>query len=178
LINAAATLFHHTGVERTTIAEIAGAADVPLGNVYYYFKTKDDLIEAVVSSRVSDLLLGTKVLDEGSQSPATRLKAWFRGVSGEAESIAQFGCPYGTLSTELEKRARGKDRHAAHLLQAPTDWAETQFREMGRVDAPDLAIQLLAAYQGTAVLAHVFGRPELLARETQRVENWIDSLQP
>jgi TetR/AcrR family transcriptional regulator, transcriptional repressor for nem operon len=30
------------GVERTTLADVAQAADVPVGNVYYYFKTKDE----------------------------------------------------------------------------------------------------------------------------------------
>ena len=29
-------VIHHQGVEKTTIADIAGAADVPVGNVYYY----------------------------------------------------------------------------------------------------------------------------------------------
>ena len=38
LIDAASQLFYEQGVERTTIADIAAAADVPAGNVYYYFK--------------------------------------------------------------------------------------------------------------------------------------------
>ena len=43
-------VMHQQGVERTTIADIAQAADVPVGNVYYYFKTKDELIDAAVDS--------------------------------------------------------------------------------------------------------------------------------
>ena len=37
LMAAACRLFYEQGVERTTLADIAAAADVPLGNVYYYF---------------------------------------------------------------------------------------------------------------------------------------------
>jgi len=50
LIAAAAQLLHQQGIERTTLAEIATAADVPAGNVYYYFKTKDDVIAAVIEA--------------------------------------------------------------------------------------------------------------------------------
>ena len=41
LVAAACLVLHEQGVERTTLADIAQAADVPVGNVYYYFKTKD-----------------------------------------------------------------------------------------------------------------------------------------
>jgi TetR/AcrR family transcriptional regulator, transcriptional repressor for nem operon len=50
LIAAAARLLHEQGVERTTLAEIAQLAEVPAGNVYYYFKTKDEVIAAVVEA--------------------------------------------------------------------------------------------------------------------------------
>ncbi len=55
LVASARTLLHQQGVERTTIAEVAEGADVPPGNVYYYFKTKDELIEAAVAARSDDL---------------------------------------------------------------------------------------------------------------------------
>ena len=43
-------LLHQQGIERTTLADIAKAADVPPGNVYYYFKTKDEVIAAVIEA--------------------------------------------------------------------------------------------------------------------------------
>ena len=39
----------------TTLADIAQAADVPLGNVYYYFKSKDELIRAVVADYIEEV---------------------------------------------------------------------------------------------------------------------------
>ena len=47
---------------------------------------------------------------------------------------------------------------------------------MGRRDARDLAIALVAAFQGAALLANTLPRPEVLVRETRRLERWIDSL--
>jgi AcrR family transcriptional regulator len=52
LIEAAKTLFYQQGVTSTTLADIAERAMVPLGNVYYHFRTKDALIEAVVQTHV------------------------------------------------------------------------------------------------------------------------------
>ena len=50
LVAGAREVMHRQGVENTTIADVAGAADVPVGNVYYYFKTKDELIDAAIGA--------------------------------------------------------------------------------------------------------------------------------
>jgi len=62
--------------------------------------------------------------------------------SSELNETAQYGCPYGTLSPELAKRAEGSDPLATPLMQVLLDWAEQKFRAMGRPDAPDLAAEL------------------------------------
>ena len=51
LVASAGDLMHRHGVPSTTLAQVADAAGVPLGNVYYYFKTKDDLIRGVIEDR-------------------------------------------------------------------------------------------------------------------------------
>jgi len=48
LIEAAKAKFYQQGVACTTLADIAQQAQVPLGNVYYHFRTKEALVEAVV----------------------------------------------------------------------------------------------------------------------------------
>jgi TetR/AcrR family transcriptional regulator, transcriptional repressor for nem operon len=47
---------------------------------------------------------------------------------------------------------------------------------MGRADARDLAVALVASYQGIALLTNTFRDPELMVREGRRLERWIDSL--
>jgi TetR/AcrR family transcriptional regulator, transcriptional repressor for nem operon len=58
LVGGARELLHQQGVERTTLAQIAHTADVPPGNVYYYFKTKDELVEAAIAAHAGDLKVG------------------------------------------------------------------------------------------------------------------------
>ena len=65
---------------------------------------------------------------------------------------------------------------ARQLLAIPLEWAERQFRELGRRDARDLAVALMSAYQGASLLANTFRDPDLLAREARRLERWIDTL--
>ena len=95
---------HQQGVEKTTLADIAHAADVPVGNIYYYFKTKDELVGAVIDAYTSDLRARLASLDR-HRTPKARLKALVRDLADERELAAQYGCPMGTLCSELDKRA-------------------------------------------------------------------------
>jgi hypothetical protein len=109
-------------------------------------------------------------------TPKGRLKALVAAFAQQGESIAQYGCPLGTLCSELDRRATGLDAAAANLMRVPIEWAERQFRLMGRSDARDLAFDLLANYEGTALLTNTFRDPELLTRGARRLERWIESL--
>jgi AcrR family transcriptional regulator len=175
LVAAACELVYRQGVPRTTLADIAQAADVPVGNVYYYFKTKEDIIGAVVQTHAHQLTSTLAALERRHRSPKARLKALVGVLSEQRDLIAQYGCPYGTLSSELAKRAEGSDPLAAPLMQIPLGWAEQQFRAMGRRDAHDLAAELVASFQGSAVLSSALGKPELVARQARRLERWIEA---
>ena len=93
-----------------------------------------------------------------------------------SELIARHGCPIGSLSAELGRRDDGLDREGAQALRLLRDWAEVQFRELGRRDAAELAVTLLAGVQGAALLAHTFRDPALMTSQVRALERWIDSL--
>jgi AcrR family transcriptional regulator len=175
LVASARTLLHQQGVERTTIAEVAEAADVPPGNVYYYFKTKDELVEAVLAANSSALQHMLEGL-ERYRSPQTRLKGFVRAILEKRDLGARYGCPHGSLCQELGKRDDDLQRRSAEVLELPLRWAEQQFREMGRRDARELAVGLIAAWQGVLLLSNTFRDPDLVLREGRRLERWIDSL--
>jgi TetR/AcrR family transcriptional repressor of nem operon len=175
LVAGASDLLHRQGVLPTTLAEIAQVADVPPGNVYYYFKTKDELVQAVIDSW-ADRFRALLASLEGRRSPTARLKALARSWVEQRELIARYGCPLGTLCSELDKREDGLDREAADVFGIVIDWAEDQFRQMGRRDGRELAITLLAGVQGAALLANTLRDPEIMTRQIRQLERWIDSL--
>ena len=177
LVASAIELLHRQGVESTTIAEIAQSAGVPPGNVYYYyyFTTKDELVAAAIDAH-AQAAAAMLISLERHRTPKARLKALARALTDQSELAALYGCPHGTLCSELDKRDDGLQQACARLMELPIGWAEEQFRLMGRSDARDLAFALIAAYQGISLLTNTFRDPELMARESRRLGRWIDSL--
>ena len=176
LVASAIELLHQHGVERTTLADIATRADVPVGNVYYYFKTKDDIIAAVIDGYEQQITTTLAFIDAHHRSPKNRLKAFVREFTAQSEIVAQHGCPLGSLCSELGKRVNRPSFAAAELMRIPIEWAEEQFRSLGRSDAHDLAIDLMAAYEGSALLANTMGDPSILSSAARRLNRGIDAL--
>jgi AcrR family transcriptional regulator len=175
LVESARELIYEQGVHGTTLADIAERAEVPLGNVYYYFKSKDELIGAVLDSYREQAAALTQAF-ERHRSPQARLKALVQNWSDMHETVARRGCPMGTLCAELDKAEGGRDRDAAAVMAIIVDWAEGQFRQLGRRDARDLAMALFAGIQGAALLANTFRDPTILTRQGHHLERWIDTL--
>ncbi|MGX9920756.1 TetR/AcrR family transcriptional regulator [Streptomyces sp. NPDC002248] len=176
LTTEAARLLHERGVERTRLADVAQAADVPLGNVYYYFKTKDELVLAALSEHSAHLDELTCRLDQ-LPDPRDRLKALVEAWVDQREVAARHGCPTGTLAVELDKRADGTlDAEAGAVMRRLLEWAGQQFRALGLPGPDDLAVTLVAAYQGMSLLANALRDPDIMARQGAGLLRWLDSL--
>ena len=80
------------------------------------------------------------------------------------------------MCSELGKRSDKPGPATADLMRIPVGWAEDQFRALGRPDAHDLAIDLLAGYEGSALLANTMHDPSVLLDSAHRLERWIDAL--
>jgi AcrR family transcriptional regulator len=176
LVAAAVQLLYRQGVERTTLAEIAKAAEVPVGGVYYYFKTKDDATVAVIEAHAQQTKTALATIEARHQSPKSRLKAFVDELgTTQRELVTRFGCPLGSLCSELGKRDSDPTL-GAELMRVPVEWAEQQFRALGHDDAHDLALDLIAAYEGSALLANTLRDSDILARTIRRIGQWIDTL--
>ena len=71
LLDAAVRLFAEQGVAGTTVAEIAACAGVTSAMVHYYFKTKDQLLDAVVAEKLVGEFIAfiAGELDRGEPDP-------------------------------------------------------------------------------------------------------------
>lgn len=177
LTTEAARILHEQGVERTTLADIARAADVPVGNVYYYFKTKDELVLAALSEHSAHLDELTGRLDR-LPDPRDRLRTLIKTWVDQREVAARYGCPTGTLAVELDKRADGTlDTQAGTVIRRLLEWTGDQFRALGLPDPDGLAVTLISAYQGMSLLANALRDPDLMTQQGARLLHWLDSLQ-
>src|SRR5258708_15945937 len=111
LIETATKLAYGRGFRETSLADIAKAARVPVGNVYYYFKTKEELAEAVVERRLEEFRADRAEWDRLS-SPKERLLAFVGSVQANREQLARGGCALGGLGTEVHKEVGAPARRA------------------------------------------------------------------
>lgn len=174
LIKAAKSLIRKQGFHLTTLADIAQEADVPLGNVYYYFKTKEAIGEAVIESRARELAESMAKWEENTD-PRDRLFAFVQEEVNTAEETARSGCPMGGLCQELAKQGGQLSDAAAKLMSDTIDWAEKQFSALGFGAASrDLANQYIALIQGTALLTNTFKEPKMLVNLSAAIRSWLD----
>ena len=176
LIEAANKLIHQQGFNQTTLADIARESEVPLGNVYYYFKTKEEIGSALIEHR-ANFYRGLIATWDKLPDPRKRIQALIEEVEGQREALAASGCPIGSLCQELHKDGGPLADKSASLMAAMLSWTEQQFRLLGKEkESADLALHLVSVLQGASLLTHTFRQPDLIARETARLRIWINSL--
>ena len=175
LIATASELIYRQGYRATSLADIAEKAGVPLGNIYYYFKTKDAIGESIIDARCSMFNQLREHL-EAETNPRVRLKAFVQLTIENRENLARSGCPNGTLSSELHKEDGPLAQKASAFFSDPLDWMADQFRALKKgKTSRALATHLMAALQGIAVLAHALNDPEIVLIEARTLNDWIDA---
>ena len=179
LVGAAKRLLHEQGFARTTLAEVASGAGVPLGNLYYYFKTKESLAEAVIEEHKASLRTLFAGWVSAHRDPQARLRRLVRAPLDSVDAVIEFGCPHGSLCQELEKLGADAPlaKAGARLLMVHMDWAAKEFRALGisRSQARASAAELVAAVQGTMLLAHTLRSRALLVSQLRRIERSLDA---
>lgn len=170
LVAAGCEVLYEQGFRGTSLGDIAERADVPLGNVYYYFKTKEDLARAVIARRRLDIEARSADIEGTTTDPRERLREFVRRAGQVRTRVADYGCPYGTIAQELGKGEGVLADEAGDLLRVQADWVATQYEALGtpRAQARTEAIDLVAAMQGTSLLTHAFADPAASFREDRQ----------
>jgi len=176
LVRAASQLIQRQGYARTTLAEIAQAGGVPLGSVYYYFKTKDEVFVAINERRMEGL---RRLLAETAESAGPRegLETLIQIWVTDKDIDALYGCPIGSVCYELAKQRGALIEEAAKPLKYLQQWAEHQFRQLGFAEsAPAHALHLITVLQGASLVANAFNNPQVILQETDHLRAWLASL--
>src|SRR5688500_15790116 len=77
LVETAVELSYKQGFKNTSLADIARESGVPLGNVYFYFKTKDSIGDALVA-RLTERFAALRTSWEELPGPERRLEAFIQ----------------------------------------------------------------------------------------------------
>lgn len=173
LITSAKKLIYQQGFNITTLADIANEADVPLGNIYYYFKTKADIGVAVLNSIAVEQEIFFQHLNK-EPSPKVRLHYFLEHAKQEAKLIALWGGRVGTLCQELAKERDTLHNLAAKLMMDCLLWVEAQFYTLGFMEeASDLSLDLMYKLQGISLLGYAFRDSNLITRQITSLQGFI-----
>ena len=180
LISAADALIHRQGFYRTTLAHIAEEARVPLGNVYYYFKTKEDICKAVVTERKQALSNTLKSCCRRNE-PKDALMNLVKVMIGHSKELAEAGCPLGGLCQELDEQCEELMDCADSCMKYLVDWSTEQFRLMGLGQdeegrARELGFEYVSRIQGIILLGNILNDSRQLKRQLKAVAAWIEEL--
>lgn len=176
IVDAAKTLFYRRGYFHTSFSDIVAKAAVRRGNIYHYFKTKDDILGAVIDRHLDDYRRVMAAWEDAHLDPRDRLMCFIEMVADNRNNLARYGCPIGTLNTELGRCGPDLRRAARALFDLFRDWLSAQFRSLGhgRKDAEALALHLLVRAEGVSLMTHVYADTALLSREIVDLRNWLD----
>lgn len=177
IVTAADRLFYERGFEATSFADVAELVGISRGNFYYHFKTKDQILDVVIERRIRDrheMLCGW--VDDG-QPPRDCIANFIGILLKNNRKIRSFGCPVGTLFSELTKLDHPGETGARGLFDLFRVWLRHRFQNMGcGKEADALALHILARSQGVATLANAYPDEDFLEREVAQMLAWLDAV--
>lgn len=177
IVAAADDLFYQRGYEHTSFAMIAERVGISRGNFYHHFKSKDEILAAVIEARqraTRELIAGW---GERAATPLGRVEQYVRIVITNGELIRRFGCPVGTLTTELAKLDHACVGDARGVFETFRRWLSDEFAALGNDPdrSDDLAMHVLAFSQGVATMFNAFDDEAFVEREVDRMNQWLTS---
>jgi len=174
IVDAASRLFYEQGYESTSFASISEVVGISRGNFYYHFRTKDEILEAVIQARLASTREMLACWQESAITPLERIRQFVRIVIVNRKDIENYGCPVGTLTTELAKLEHPARAQAVGIFDVFRTWLREQFEALGcAADADELALHVLMFSQGVATLSNAFGERDYVQREVDRLEAWL-----
>ncbi|MDZ7937822.1 MAG: TetR/AcrR family transcriptional regulator [Rhodoferax sp.] len=177
IVEVADTLFYQRGFDKTTFADISDQVRLSRGNFYYHFKTKDEILAAVIGLRATKTRAMLDTWTGSAETGIDRLRCFADMLIQNRKDIQRFGCPVGTLCAELAKLEHPAQGDAGMIFGQFRSWLRAQFEAMGHTDDADtLAMHLLSRSQGVSALANTFHDEAFIRHEVDLIEHWLQSL--
>jgi TetR/AcrR family transcriptional repressor of nem operon len=177
IVEAADDLFYQQGFEHTSLADIATVVNISRGNFYHHFKTKDDILDAVIKIRLDRTQQMLADWEKKGSTPKGRIKSYIKILLTNWSMIKEFGCPVGTLCTELAKLNHTSKAEANKVFTLFRLWLENQFNQIGNTqDSDALAMHVLSWSQGVATLGNAFDDYKFVKLEVDKMCDWLDVL--
>lgn len=177
ILQTANKLIYLRGFNATSFADIARESGVPKGNLYFYFRTKDDLLRAVVQDRAQRFRALLERWERDIPDPRARLERYAEVPLRDGAEVVRYGCPMGSLAAELGKQQLELKDEVKVMFEVALDWCERQLRAAGKTpdEARTIARALLVRLQGAAVMSQTFHDATWHEEAIADVKAWLES---
>ena len=153
LLDAAAEAFWVNGYGSTSLADIATSSDVPLGNIYYYFKTKAAIAEGVSEIFVAETRQSLEEISQKHKNPIDRLVAFIALLRESAESRAKLGCPLASGIRDFSDCVPTARTKTNEVFDTLVTWLSQVLEDAQDKDAIRHARIIISRWQGSIVLS-------------------------
>ncbi len=183
LIDAARELFWVQGYEATSVAEILKKAEVNSGSLYYYFKSKEDLLLAVLD-RYKELLWPVVIEPVFARvsDPIERIFGILDGYrQGLIYTVFTGGCPIGNLGIEVGDHLPLAREKVAENFGGWCTWIrkcldKATDRLPANLDRDQLAQFVLTVMEGGVMQARAHGKIEPFDACVAQLRDYFDRL--
>lgn len=175
IISAASRLVYEKGFAQAAISDVVAETGLSKGNITYHFKSKDDILRAVVEYRAQRSIDGFAKWERTSDTPQECLNKYVESLVKSSSELVRFGCRNGSLASELGKGGADEHRLGQNVFDTTLAWLAKQFELSGASPrhAGELAVELMTRGQGVCVLAQAYGDEELFVREIGKLAEWL-----
>ena len=167
LIETAATLFYRRGIQRTSIDEVVAEAGLTKPTLYRHFRSKDELVAAVVEFRSMNWARAIEERVAAARTPKRRLMAVFDFLEEFIGARNFRGCALVNASVEVLNPSDAGRKIASRNKQQNRKRLEQLAREAGLPQPRALASALSLLFEGAIVRAYVESDPTA-GREARR----------
>ncbi len=160
IVDAAYECFWRAGFTRTSIDTIAARADVTKRTLYSYFRSKDDLLAAVMSRH--NALAAQRLQRIGDRMPQDRdglIESFFGQLSGWANATPRWsGSGFTRLAIELADLPGHPARALARRVKGTTEsWLAERLARARVVDPAGRACDIMLLMEGAMALTLIHG---------------------
>jgi AcrR family transcriptional regulator len=177
LLDAASELFYNEGVQSVGIDRIIEHAGVAKASLYNTFGSKEELVQAYLTSRHAGTVERLTAAIEKHTDPRSRLLAIFDAQAELAGQPDFRGCAF--ISASAEAPAGGLIEQAADDYRAEIRALFTRLAEQVGAPEPDmLARQLHMIYDGAGISARMDRDPTAPAGARAAAASLVDAQRP
>ena len=114
ILDALQTLLQTRSLQTISVSEIAQTAEIGKGSIYYYFPSKDSILEALIERSYEEPLKTAKVLaDQRDISPFTRMAMIFQACRN---SSSQFLQSQNRTAADAPEKAFLHQHYVSHIV--------------------------------------------------------------